>query len=92
MRTKRTAQTRLFNPAPVDHPAADALEAKDMTPSSWLYDQLKRFCADIEAGISYLKRCFGLARFKAYVHSAIFGPDARTGRCASPFAVAPSST
>ena len=48
--------------------------------SSWLYDQLKRFRANIEAGISYLKRCFGLARcrwrglprFKAYVHSAIF--------------------
>ena len=32
-----------------------------MAPSSWLYDQLKRFCADIEAGISYLKQCFGLA-------------------------------
>ena len=27
MRTKRTAQTGLFDPAPVDHPAADALEA-----------------------------------------------------------------
>ena len=56
------------------------LKAEDMTPSSWLYDQLKRFRAGIEAGISYLKRCFGLrrchwrglARFKAYVHSAIF--------------------
>ena len=56
------------------------LKAHDMTPSSWLYDQLKRFRAGIEAGISHLKRCFGLARcrwrglagFKAYVHSAIF--------------------
>ena len=56
------------------------LKVEDMTPSSWLYDQLKRFRAGIEAGISYLKRCFGLARcrwrgllhFKAYVHSAIF--------------------
>ena len=56
------------------------LKAQDMTPSSWLYDQLKHFRAGIEAGISYLKRCFGLARcpwrglarFKAYVHSAIF--------------------
>ena len=56
------------------------LKAEDMTPSSWLYDQLKRFRAGIEAGISYLKRFFGLrrcrwrglARFKAYVHSAIF--------------------
>ena len=56
------------------------LKPADMTPSSWLYDQLKRFRAGIEAGISYLKRCFGLGRcrwrglshFKAYVHSAIF--------------------
>ena len=56
------------------------LKPADMTPSSWLYDQLKRFRAGIEAGISYLKRCFGLARcrwrglshFKAYVHSSIF--------------------
>ena len=56
------------------------LKVEDMTPSSWLYDQLRRFRAGIEAGISYLKRCFGLARcrwrglagFKAYVHSAIF--------------------
>lgn len=56
------------------------LQAKDMTPSSWLYDQLRRFRAGIEAGISYLELCFGLAncrwrglpRFKAYMHSAIF--------------------
>ena len=56
------------------------LKPTDITTSSWLYDQLKRFRAGIEAGISYLKRCFGLARcrwrglahFKAYVHSAIF--------------------
>ena len=56
------------------------LKVRDMTSSSWLYDQLKRFRAGIEAGISYLKRCFGLARcrwrglphFKAYVHSAVF--------------------
>ena len=41
---------------------------------------LKRFRAGIEAGISYLKRCFGLGlcrwrgwpRFQAYVHSAVF--------------------
>ena len=50
-----------------------------MTPSSWVHAQLKRFRAGVEAGISYLKRCFGLgccnwrgpARFKAYVHSAV---------------------
>ncbi len=62
------------------------LKARDMTPSSWLYDQLKRFRAGIEAGISYLKRCFGLARFKAHVHSAIFAHNlARLARlCPQP--------
>ena len=56
------------------------LKTTDMTPSSWLYDQLKRFRAGLEAGISYLKRCFGLDRchwhgwehFQAYVQSAVF--------------------
>ena len=56
------------------------IEVADMTPSSWIYARLKRFRAGIEAGISYLKRCFGLGRcrwrglprFKAYVRSAVF--------------------
>ena len=56
------------------------LEPDDMTPSSWIYDQLKRFRAGAEAGISYLKRCFGMGRcswhgwehFQAYVHAAVF--------------------
>ena len=56
------------------------LKAEDMTRSPWLYGQLKRFRAGVEAGISYLKRCFGLdrclwrglPRFKAYVQSAVF--------------------
>ena len=56
------------------------MKVADMTPSSWLYGRLKRFRAGIEAGISYLKRCFGLGRclwrglphFTAYVHSAVF--------------------
>ena len=55
------------------------LEPSEMTRSSWIYAQLKRFRAGIEAGISYLKRCFGLARcnwrglirFQAYVQSAV---------------------
>ena len=59
------------------------MKVADMTPSSWLYARLKRFRAGIEAGISYLKRCFGLglcrrrglARFKAYVQSAVFAHD-----------------
>ena len=48
-----------------------------MRHAAW---QFGRFRAGIEAGISYLKRCFGLTRcrwrgllrFRAYVHSAIF--------------------
>ena len=56
------------------------LKVADMTPSSWIYARLKRFRAGIEAGISHLKRCFGLGRcrwrglprFKAYVRSAVF--------------------
>ena len=38
------------------------LKASEMTPSAWIYGQLKRFRARVEAGISYLKRCFGLDR------------------------------
>ena len=56
------------------------MKFEDMTPSAWMYRQLKRFRAGVEAGISYLKRCFGLGlcrwhglpRFKAYVLSAVF--------------------
>ena len=56
------------------------LQQADMTPSAWIYGQLKRFRAGLEAGISYLKRCFGLdlcnwrgwEHFQAYVHSAVF--------------------
>lgn len=53
---------------------------EEMTKDRWLYYKLKRFRAGIEAGISYLKRCFGLSRcnwkglthFKAYVWSGVF--------------------
>ena len=53
---------------------------EDMTPSAWQHGMLKRFRAGAEAGISYLKRCFGLGRclwsgllrFKAWVQSAVF--------------------
>ena len=56
------------------------MEQTEMTPSAWIYGELKRFRAGVEAGISYLKRCFGLdrcrwsgrERFHAYVHSAVF--------------------
>ena len=56
------------------------LRAGDMTPSAWVYNRLRRFRAGVEAGISHLKRCFGLGRFnwrglgrfKSYVLSAVF--------------------
>ena len=38
------------------------LEVEDMTKSPWVYKMLRRFRAGIEAGISWLKRCFGLSR------------------------------
>ena len=55
------------------------LEIEAMAASRWLYNKLKCFRAGIEAGISYLKRCFGLSRcnwkglehFKSYVWSGI---------------------
>jgi transposase, IS5 family len=51
----------------------------EMVKSSWVYKKLRNFRAGIEAGISVLKRAFGLTRctwsgwagFKQYVRSAI---------------------
>ena len=51
------------------------LKVEDMTQSNWVYRKLRNFRAGIEAGISYLKRSFGmgrcswkgLAHFKSYV-------------------------
>lgn len=55
------------------------LTVEAMAASRWLYNKLKNFRAGIEAGISYLKRCFGLGRcnwkglahFKAYVWASV---------------------
>jgi IS5 family transposase len=55
------------------------LTIEDMTRSPWVYRKLRNFRAGIEAGISCLKRAYGLARctwkglehFKAYIWSAI---------------------
>jgi len=55
------------------------LEILDMAKSHWVYNKLRNFRAGIEAGISYLKRCFGLSRcnwkglehFKTYVWSSV---------------------
>ena len=55
------------------------LRIEDMVRSRWVYRKLRNFRAGIEAGISCLKRAYGLARctwrglghFKAYVWSAV---------------------
>lgn len=55
------------------------LSVTNMVKSSWVYRKLRRFRAGIEAGISFLKRCFGLDRctwkgfesFKAYTWASI---------------------
>jgi IS5 family transposase len=55
------------------------LEEEEMCRSQWVYKRLRRFRAGIESSISWLKRCFGLARctwksfrsFKSYVWASI---------------------
>jgi IS5 family transposase len=55
------------------------LEVSEMVRSAWIYRSLSYFRAGIEAGISFLKRCFGLARcmwkgfdsFRAYTWASI---------------------
>jgi transposase, IS5 family len=55
------------------------LKVEDMTKSTWVYRKLCNFRAGIGAGISYLKRSFGLGRcswkglahFKAYVWASV---------------------
>ena len=56
------------------------LTVAEMTGDDWLFRELRNFRAGIEAGISYLKRCFGLKRifwkgwdrFCASIHLTIF--------------------
>jgi IS5 family transposase len=55
------------------------LKVEDMAKSPWVYRKLRNFRAGIEAGISCLKRAFGLSRctwrglehFKSYVWSCV---------------------
>jgi IS5 family transposase len=55
------------------------LRIEDMVKSRWVYRKLRNFRAGIEAGISCLKRAYGLARctwrglahFSAYVWSSV---------------------
>lgn len=59
------------------------LKVHEMVKSSWVYKNLKRFRAGIEAGISFLKRCFGLGRclwrgemsFEAYTWSSVLSAN-----------------
>ncbi len=74
------AQAKQLGVANVMFHKKRGIQIEAMTSKRWLYYKLKCFRAGIEAGISYLKRCFGLSRcnwkglahFKSYVWSAIF--------------------
>jgi IS5 family transposase len=62
------------------------LEEEDMCRSTWVYKRLRRFRAGIESGISWLKRCFGLARcmwkslpsFHSYVWASVVSANLLT--------------
>jgi len=62
------------------------LEVEDMCRSEFVYNRLRRFRAGIESGISWLKRCFGVARctwkglrsFKSYVWASIVAANLLT--------------
>ena len=62
------------------------LHVEDMCRSQWVYNRLRRFRAGIEAGISWIKRCFGFARciwkglrsFKSYVWASIVSANLLT--------------
>ncbi|MGB5536528.1 MAG: transposase, partial [Thiogranum sp.] len=55
------------------------LKVEDMAKSPWVYRKLRNFRAGIEAGISLMKRTYGLGRctwkglnhFRAYVWSSV---------------------
>lgn len=62
------------------------LEIKEMCRSEYVYKRLRKFRAGIESGISFMKRCFGLARctwksfrsFKSYVWASIVSANLLT--------------
>lgn len=63
------------------------IELSEMVRSSWVFKRLRRFRAGVEGCISFLKRCFGLARctwrrgregFAAYTWSAILSANLLT--------------
>lgn len=63
-----------------------SIEEEDMCRSPWVYKRLRRFRAGIESAISWLKRCFGLARctwkslrsFKSYVWASVVSANLLT--------------
>jgi len=67
------------------------LQVSEMVKSSWVYRRLRNFRAGIEAGISFLKRAFGLGRctwrgfpsFRSYVWASIIAANLLVmARCA----------
>ena len=62
------------------------LQITDMVKSTWVYRRLRNFRAGIEAGISFLKRCFGLRRcswrslpsFQAYAWASVVAANLLT--------------
>lgn len=72
-------QAKQLGVADVSFSKRRGLSVLDMVKSSWVYKKLRNFRAGIEAGISTLKRAFGLTRctwsgwdgFCQYVRSAI---------------------
>ncbi|HYN45159.1 MAG TPA: ISNCY family transposase [Allosphingosinicella sp.] len=73
------AQAKARGVADVAFHKKRGLTIEDMVKSRWVYRRLRNFRAGIEAGISCLKRAYGLARstwrglehFKAYVWSSV---------------------
>ena len=73
------AQAKAFGVRDMAFHKKSGLKVEDMVRSHWVYRKLRNFRAGIEAGISCLKRAYGLARctwrgfghFKAYVWSAV---------------------
>ena len=73
------AQAKARGVADVAFHKKRGLTIEDMVRSHWVYRRLRNFRAGIEAGISCLKRAYGLARstwrglehFKAYVWSSV---------------------
>ncbi len=73
------ATAKAWGVCDIDFHKKAGLRIEDMVTSNWVYRKLRNFRAGIEAGISCLKRAYGLARctwrglehFKTYVWSSV---------------------